>query len=983
MALTANQFAQQIIAQLRILDPSASAEVGTPERKLIDSVAQSLAANQVDLTGLGSGLNINAKAGSNLDQFAAMFGMQRQQSTAASGFVVFSRNTPAPQDITVASGQAIQSTQSNANYPTTVQFATQAAGTIPQGGTQSAPVPVQAAFSGSAGNTDANSLTQVVGGIPNGVTTVTNPQGITNGLDPEDDNSFKTRFQNTWARNLAGTSSQYLALALAGAFSTKANVIGNQSTYQEYIQVPNYDDAGYLNGTTVAGGTTYGIPGRWTSALSDIAYAKQIYTTTPAFISDSNSYFYREGVDYVFNNDPSLNGPTGNGQLFGDTARTAFVVTDGAGHEPSEGIIVFDDSNGNIDQFTTGAILVSAGGVGTVFTYTGISESEFTGCQILGQYQSGVWTTDVTPTVVPANVTIYPVPNNSTLPGWTPSDTIAPNWTFLLVYPNSTEPPAGLQALTPGEVVLSQYNYISTASRNDLERNINNAVDIYVNGANDVSASTIFLPITLAFSIQPSSAFYIENFRRDGEPSTRPSANNYFTPLYQSPIDSLPPTITVNNQIYYLGYHYFLVHELSPLQGSIRARDGIEWNFSLPGDSGGGPDTTNIADPAPYVPDPPSITVWASLTESVYGSIVQPTSTNGYWYQVTTAGTTGATEPTWPTSIGSEITDGDVTWTTIQSGVGDTIVELVATNTPIEVDNYTYDSNIVTMQGQINQSKQITTDPLVHKALTRYFKFMVTIMYSLQQTQAVVNNAIQGAVSAYLNSQYYGAIIQLSSILDTISSVNGVQNVRWTNDIPGTAPTQVRVIETDVNGNELAGANVQRQQYGTSTSAETQLLTVSGEPNGRAFGPLGPSADFFTLTWNDPSFDSPVTTSPIAFADLYAAVADHTAPAFLEGYIESSGILSEASPYNSITVAQQNWHNSDGTIQFILTYADGNPYLPTITQQVSSSSYTYDSDFFMLDDQLPALPINAAAGDAAAGFVIQVRAQNAWNSNLA
>src|ERR1700747_1443684 len=126
--LTAQQFSQQIIAQARIIDPSFSGAIGTPERKIIDSVAQTLANNQIDLTGLGAARNINSKDVSNLDSFTAMFGMQRQQATTASGFVVYSRNTPAPANIGIPQGSLVQANNININSPTTVQFQTTTAG---------------------------------------------------------------------------------------------------------------------------------------------------------------------------------------------------------------------------------------------------------------------------------------------------------------------------------------------------------------------------------------------------------------------------------------------------------------------------------------------------------------------------------------------------------------------------------------------------------------------------------------------------------------------------------------------------------------------------------------------------------------------------------------------------------------------------------------------------------------------------------------
>lgn len=55
-------------------------------------------------------------------------------------------------------------------------------------------------------------------------------------------------------------------------------------------------------------------------------------------------------------------------------------------------------------------------------------------------------------------------------------------------------------------------------------------------------------------------------------------------------------------------------------------------------------------------------TTWSSGSKTVNTFIV-PTVSNGYSYVCTTAGTTGATEPTWSTTIGNTVTDGTVVWT--------------------------------------------------------------------------------------------------------------------------------------------------------------------------------------------------------------------------------------------------------------------------------------------------------------------------------
>lgn len=53
---------------------------------------------------------------------------------------------------------------------------------------------------------------------------------------------------------------------------------------------------------------------------------------------------------------------------------------------------------------------------------------------------------------------------------------------------------------------------------------------------------------------------------------------------------------------------------------------------------------------------------WAAATAYATGAIVTPTTRNEHYYTCTVAGTSGAAEPTWPTTADETVVDGGVTW---------------------------------------------------------------------------------------------------------------------------------------------------------------------------------------------------------------------------------------------------------------------------------------------------------------------------------
>ena len=56
-------------------------------------------------------------------------------------------------------------------------------------------------------------------------------------------------------------------------------------------------------------------------------------------------------------------------------------------------------------------------------------------------------------------------------------------------------------------------------------------------------------------------------------------------------------------------------------------------------------------------------TLWSGTTAYTLGNLIQPGTPNGWVYKCTQAGTSSGSTPTFPTSIGSTVTDGGVIWT--------------------------------------------------------------------------------------------------------------------------------------------------------------------------------------------------------------------------------------------------------------------------------------------------------------------------------
>mgnify|MGYP002359215514 CR=1 FL=1 len=280
-----DQVAGKIRNTLRLTDPDLDTTIGTPVRKIIDAVAEAIAEASTDAYLVGYQYDIDTKSGAELDDFVKLFGFSRLPARRATGLVTFERTTPASQPITLP-----PNTQLITDSLPQVIIATVTPGVFSIGAT-TVTVPGQAVVSGSAGNISAHSVGRALTTLQ-GVSSFSNPQAFTGGVDAETDAALRARFKRTIFRSMAGTESMYLATALEHPNVVQANVVSAVKRQREQIQITSG------TGTSSLASTKFIYPD--TSALGpninsgdiltpDIHYSFSAITNPPTVTSLSGS----------------------------------------------------------------------------------------------------------------------------------------------------------------------------------------------------------------------------------------------------------------------------------------------------------------------------------------------------------------------------------------------------------------------------------------------------------------------------------------------------------------------------------------------------------------------------------------------------------------------------------------------------------------------------------------------------------------------
>jgi hypothetical protein len=213
---------------------SAALPANTSTGSALGAIFNSVMALSLQMQGQISYVNgvarLQTSTGVDVDSFVYPFGYTRNPAVASTLTVTFTTPSPAGSQIVITNGTTIQ-TPSGTQF-TVIADAAQPGYSAPNNGylilvgQSSVNATVQAVIPGSAGNVQANTITQLVSlpgfPVPNGVTGVNNGLAATNGSDKETDAALTARFES-------GISTRW---ATPGAILTAIPLAQNGLTFQ-------------------------------------------------------------------------------------------------------------------------------------------------------------------------------------------------------------------------------------------------------------------------------------------------------------------------------------------------------------------------------------------------------------------------------------------------------------------------------------------------------------------------------------------------------------------------------------------------------------------------------------------------------------------------------------------------------------------------------------------------------------------------------
>lgn len=547
---TAAQFETQLVTALNQIDPQINTMVGSPIRKVLESVARQAAAISVNQTALSDPWDLDAKSGTQLDAFASFLGFGRRQGRKAQVSVEFYLASPAtsaisiPQGLSVSDGVHVFQTLQSASIPVLAQ---------------SVMVPCEAASTGSAYNVQAYTITTIGSGLTGSQTvSCQNPQAAAGGADPETDSQLRARIKATFLRNLAGTQDAYKNIALNVGNTERVTVLGPQNVWYEQETVETTADG--LGFTSNIPCSKYTYPDSGILSREGVSWSNSQFTMTsenPPTVSITPM----DGLNLDSLSGSSLDAA---GQAIGLSRNTGSLAE-------GQAVIAFLYPQPSAYILPAGTILSFEGYQYKTLAPSTIASQDYSGAPVpIQAVETGTQTVPVGSILTLPNRPQFTAQCTSEVTGG-----VAP-WTDSEYRTQLEDYYAQNLGLAEGDVVWFQHSYCSMDSRNNPSENILNRVDVYSDGQN-IQLQTLMGQIayteadnTLCTSLWDSNGGH-------------PVIGQMLLHIPTAPVTGAPTSITVDGATY-TSADYTLYKTQGNTRGSIQEQSWLGWNpgSSLP-----------------------------------------------------------------------------------------------------------------------------------------------------------------------------------------------------------------------------------------------------------------------------------------------------------------------------------------------------------------------------------------------------------------
>tara|TARA_R100001510_G_scaffold15438_1_gene12938 strand:+ start:486 stop:1232 length:747 start_codon:yes stop_codon:yes gene_type:complete len=182
-------------------------------------------------------------------------------------------------------------------------------------------------------------------------------------------------------------------------------------------------------------------------------------------------------------------------------------------------------------------------------------------------------------------------------------------------------------------------------------------------------------------------------------------------------------------------------------------------------------------------------TVWSASASLSLGTIVAPTSANnGLFFKVTTAGTTGSSEPNWASVVGQTVYDNDVRYVSFSS----TFADLQSINPSAIIELF-----------------QLKLDSALHGASTTYYFHAGSNLNANNKIKwkgvDYLRFPIQASGFAFQKGQLPRPRLIVSNATGLISSILlDVNEVTAGNDLTGATVTRIRTLAKFIDADNFA-----------------------------------------------------------------------------------------------------------------------------------------------------------------------------------